>query len=159
MCGTTFQQAAGAWGTVPSAFGSANQFNLLATNGNVFELFDVDLYEGNAPRAYQLPDYPSELQLSMRYWEVIRQRLTYYNGAGIAGIGTAYDTVPFLVQKRIAPTCAVLTGFQYYSTADAFSNFTPTFSPEINSLVYFGSGLTNWKAWTQVGRATINARM
>jgi hypothetical protein len=157
--GTTFQQAAGAWGTVASAMGSPNQINLLATNGAVFELFDIDLFEGTVARPYRMPDYATELQLSMRYWEKGQQRLTYYSGTGMAGIGTAYDTVPFQVPKRIAPTMSVITGFQFYSTADAFVNFTPNFSPNLREVVYYVSGATNWKAFTQVGVWAASARM
>ena len=68
MCGTTNQQAAGSWGT-GNVIGSPNQFNFMATNGNVFELFDVSLTEGPAAPPFQVPDYPSELTLCKRYWQ------------------------------------------------------------------------------------------
>lgn len=70
MVGSTYQQAAGAWGT-GNVYGSANQFNLLGTVGNVFELFDVGLYEGSSAPVFVVPDYASELVLCKRYFQRI----------------------------------------------------------------------------------------
>jgi hypothetical protein len=70
MVGTTWQQTAGAWGTV-NAVGSPNQFNFMGTNGNVFELFDVSLTEGSVAPPFVVPDYASELLACKRY---------FYNG-------------------------------------------------------------------------------
>ena len=67
MTGTTWQQTAGSWGTA-NALGSSNQFNFMGTNGNVFELFDVSLTEGNVAPPFQVPDYASELVLCQRYF-------------------------------------------------------------------------------------------
>jgi hypothetical protein len=39
----------------------------MGTNGNVFELFDVGLYEGAVAPAFQLPDYVPELLTCKRY--------------------------------------------------------------------------------------------
>lgn len=49
--------------------GISGQFNFLGTSGNVFELFDVGLYEGSVAPAFQLPDFERELQACQRYWE------------------------------------------------------------------------------------------
>jgi hypothetical protein len=67
MVGATFQQAAGAWGTT-NAVGSPNQFNLMGTNGNVFELFDVSLTEGNVAPPFIMPPFDQELLLCRRYF-------------------------------------------------------------------------------------------
>jgi hypothetical protein len=160
MTGATYHQAAGAWQNA-NALGSPNQFNFFGTNGNVFELFDVGLYEGAVAPPFQVPDYHSELILCMRYLERGNQRLTYYSGAGIAGINTAYDTVSFLVPKRAVPTMTVIPGgtFQYYNTADGFVSFTPSFSASVYSVSYSVTSATNWKAFTNVGSWQANARL
>jgi hypothetical protein len=90
MAGATYQTPAGAW-TAGNLLGSSNQFNFMGTNGNVFELFDVGLYEGSAAPAFQLPDFPSELMLCKRYY-----RLTYEQGvpAGSTLIGGAFKRFP-----------------------------------------------------------------
>jgi hypothetical protein len=72
---------AGANAAMPA--GSGNVSNFMGTSGNVFELFDVGLYEGPIAPAFQLPDFPSELMLSKRYW-----RSTYEQGTP-AGSTTA----------------------------------------------------------------------
>lgn len=56
MAGTTYQQAAGSWGTA-NAVGSSNQFNFMGTIANVFELFDVGLYEGVVAPPFEVPDF------------------------------------------------------------------------------------------------------
>lgn len=48
---------------------SSQTANVFATNGNVFELFDVGLYEGSAAPAFMVPDRANELSLSQDYWE------------------------------------------------------------------------------------------
>lgn len=66
--GSTLQTAPNIW-TAGNFQATSNQFNFMATNGAVFELFDVGLYEGAVAPAFQLPDFPTELALCMRYWE------------------------------------------------------------------------------------------
>ena len=114
MTGTTFQQAAGAWGTV-NAVGSPNQYNFFGTAGNVFELFDVGLYEGNVAPPFAVPDFISELALCKRYWE-----LTPVYGAAYSTAGSAVAAVPayYNVEKRAVPT---VFGF---ASGGTFSNCT-----------------------------------
>jgi hypothetical protein len=66
--GSSFQTAAGAW-TAGNFVATSNQFNLMGTVGNVFELFDVGLYEGPAAPAFIVPDFADELRVCQRYWE------------------------------------------------------------------------------------------
>jgi hypothetical protein len=68
MIGTTYVQTAGAWGTTSSAFASPNQTNMFATNGNVFELFDVGLYEGSTAPAFKLQTYQDDFLECLRYF-------------------------------------------------------------------------------------------
>ena len=68
MVGTTFQQAAGSWGTVQYALGSTNQYNFMSVANSVFELFDVSLTEGAVAPPFKVPDYASELAACKRYY-------------------------------------------------------------------------------------------
>lgn len=128
MCGSTFQQAAGSW-AAGNFIGSSNQFNLMGTNGNVFELFDVGMHEGAAAPAFQVPDFASEIQLCQRYWE---KSYDYVNAPGstsagltgtegfFVGPGFASSTIQlgwsmrFKVRKRAAPT---ITTYSYNTGA------------------------------------------
>jgi len=102
MSGTTSQMAANTWGGA-QFLGTANQFNCMGTNGNVFELFDVSLTEGSVAPPFQVPDYVAELALCQRYYEQV--------GVGGANIivqvpAAAVIAVPYSykAQKRVAPT-------------------------------------------------------
>lgn len=110
MAGATYQQAAGSWGT-GNFMSSPNQFNLFGTNGNVFELFDVGLYEGAVAPLFQVPDYASELALCQRYYYTIK-----HNGVGIC-LMSAYSAtlavagmIPFPFKMRAAPTYSISGG-------------------------------------------------
>lgn len=120
MAGSTFQQAAGSWGTGNVA-GSSNQFNFMGTLSNVFELFDVGLYEGAAAPAFQVPDFSSELALCMRYWEKSYDyatalgsvTLTNCSGFFVNGLSASTQggfTITFQARKR-----ATAPGLQAYS--------------------------------------------
>jgi hypothetical protein len=160
MGGSSFQTASqNAWTATANAFCPTTQFNFMGTASNVFELFDVGLYEGSVAPAFQVPDYPRELALCMRYYEGGQQRLTYFSGTFVAGVAQAYDSIPMVVPKRAAPTVTVATTFQYYNTSDAFNNFTPSFTVTTTTIVYSGSGMTNWKAWASSGIWKANARL
>lgn len=64
---SSFAAAPNFWGA-GNIVGSTNQFNLLGTNGNVFELFDVGLYEGTSDPDFVISDYLDELRRCQRYW-------------------------------------------------------------------------------------------
>lgn len=99
--------------------GSLNQFNVLGTVGNVFELFDVGLYEGNAAPSFQLPDIDDELRKCKRYWRKSYELATAPGSAttlGLVGCGmndassTGGAAVSFDVPMRTAPTLAYWDG-------------------------------------------------
>jgi hypothetical protein len=113
MCGVTYQGAANTWlGTNTAA--SSNQFNFTAVNGNIFELFDVGLYEGPVAPPFVVPDYASELLACKRYWEKSFSDATVpFNNSGeyYSTVCTCFDGsnfrsayMPFKVSKRINPT-------------------------------------------------------
>lgn len=110
MVGSTLQQAAGSWGT-GNVLGSSNQFNFMGTISNVFELFDVGLYDGGAAPAFQVPDYASELQLCKRYFQIRRADAStaqylgpFQSYATTGAIGLAW-TIP--VELRATPTITI----------------------------------------------------
>ncbi|QOG17271.1 hypothetical protein [Bradyrhizobium sp. SEMIA] len=105
--GSTYQQAAGAWGST-NTLASSNQFNLLSTSGNVFELFDIGIYEGAVAPPFQLPDAASELALCQRYYVKIAAGAQVYNGS--ASVQQMAATTPLPVCMRATPTCSVSTG-------------------------------------------------
>lgn len=108
----TFQPTSGNY-TVSNSAGAhlqitlaqATQFNLLGTVGNVFELFDVGLYEGSVAPAFQVQDYASELRECLRHY--YKGLWTFRVNAVASGI-YAID-IPFKVPMRAAPT-ALLSG-------------------------------------------------
>jgi hypothetical protein len=104
MAGPTYQTPAGVW-TAGSFLASPNQFNFMGTVGNVFELFDVGLYEGAIAPPFQVPDYASELALCKRYFETVlvaSYGLTaFIPTQSIARVGLYYSP------KRATPTFLV----------------------------------------------------
>jgi hypothetical protein len=100
--GTTYQTAAGGW-AAGNFMASPNQFNFLGTNGNIFELFDVGLYEGPAAPVFQVPDYPSELALCQRYLYAPLGGSAGYSGFVVSAT-IARIAVPFRTIMRAVPT-------------------------------------------------------
>ncbi|WLB16175.1 carbohydrate-binding protein [Bradyrhizobium japonicum] len=101
--GSNFQIASGAWGSTPGYSNSA-QFNLLGTNGNVFELFDVSLTEGSAAPAFQLPDFASELTLCQRYFYKIGSGIFWATGTLRSGGTQGYLYAKTPQPMRAQPT-------------------------------------------------------
>jgi hypothetical protein len=111
----------------------SGQANLLATNGNVFELFDVGLYEGTVAPAFQVPDYASELALCQRYMQL---PLTGSN-FGIPGFTptTALARVGFVFRSIMRATPTLLV-----QNAAAINVNTPTLNVAGTSVVINSAG-------------------
>lgn len=99
MAGSNSQQSSGSWGTT-NAYGSSSQFNFMGTNGNVFELFDVGLYEGTVAPDFVVPDYRKEIELCQVYYEITKTFQSY----SPASIAYVTQWVSWRVQKRAVPT-------------------------------------------------------
>jgi hypothetical protein len=154
MCGSTNQVASGSWGA--TGLGATGQSNFLATNGNVFELFDIGLYEGTVAPSFMLPDYASELTACQRYFENGQEPYMFLGGGLTTSNG--YGEVKFATTKRAVPAMAV-TGWQYWQGSGG-AGFTPTFvSPHVDNAPFQGTGLTNWNGWTGNGTWKANARL
>ena len=86
----------------------AGQANLLATNGQIFELFDVSLTEGTVAPPFQVPDYASELELCRRYWHYISD---YFTTVTVATAGSKISHLfSYSTPMRAFPT-ALRTSF------------------------------------------------
>jgi hypothetical protein len=114
MVGSTYQQAAGSWGTVQDAMGTSNQFNLMA-GGNTFELFDVSLTEGAVAPPLIMRPYDQELVTCQRYWE--RTDLVFVNTGSQP---SAYWATP----KRATPTLSTTINAGTGGAAAVFSTST-----------------------------------
>lgn len=139
MVGSTYQQAAGAWAAT-NMVGSPNQFNFMGTVNNVFELFDVGLYEGSVAPAFQVPDYASELALCQRY---------FYNGSppavGVvisAAVG-ARCTARHPVPMRAIPGVTLTSNLSVFdgSATGSFSSLSGQ-NPTTTTLQFDGTGAT-----------------
>ncbi|WP_454627784.1 hypothetical protein [Bradyrhizobium cenepequi] len=180
MAGTTFQQAAGSWGT-GNVVGSPSQFNFLGTNGNVFELFDVGLYEGTIAPPFQVPDFASELDLCMRYWE---KTYDYGTAPGTIALNGAIQMVFQLASGTFSNASGQGTSFQYrkskraaptvtgYSTQTGASGKAADFQggADVNIAAIASPGTQGLRVWSVLKVATdgilsigvhfvINARM
>jgi hypothetical protein len=159
MCGTTNQLAAGAW-SAGNFQSSPNQFNLMGAVNNVFELFDVGLYEGNVAPAFMVPDYASELALCKRYWQKLGGDVATdciissgYSPTAGAGLG---PTIHYPVAMRAIPASAFVGAW----TPVNVSNLTPTVGTRslYYSIAVTGTGV----AYTQNGAGayiSLNARL
>lgn len=120
MCGTTYQTPAGTW-VAGNFLGSSNQFNFMGTINNVFELFDVGLYEGAVAPSFQVPDYASELALCRRYYSL--PEFGVQNGS-VAASANYGGSAPYPVPMRATPTVA----FKVAITAPANATGTYIFA-------------------------------
>jgi len=104
MCGSTYAGAPNVWGTA-NLISSANQYNFMGTNGNVFELFDVAMYQGTVAPAYVLPDYVTELKLCERYIQMLDVAIV--GSTGTATGNAHFATLIHRTEMRASPTITV----------------------------------------------------
>lgn len=138
MGGTNYQTATPNTWLAGAFYCTANQFNIMGTNGNVFELFDVGLYEGAVAPAFQVPDFVSELQVCQRYFETIMfppSGTTQLFPAALLTTTFWYAYWPFHVRKRVAPTFALGPGIAWVTN-------TPTVSPSVDGTLFNNSAGT-----------------
>jgi hypothetical protein len=142
MTGATYQTPAGAW-VAGQFFATANQFNFMGTAGNVFELFDVGLYEGSLAPAFQVPDYASEMAICQRYFcsSVISTNQYCLNYVSM--------NLAFPSPMRVAPTITVINNAANNAGAVGTAQNITQISCELYHSVPtqgFSSLSDNWKA-------------
>jgi hypothetical protein len=155
IAGTTSQGAPNVW-TAGSFFcptgGTTN-----APNGSVFELFDVSLTVGTVAPPFVMPDTASELLVCQRYFESGVQPYKYISG--LTGVTSAYDTIPFIAQKRTNGT-VIFANWLYFNSGGSSVAFTPVLSTVfVNQFFFTSSGLVNWCGWSGNGTWIASARM
>lgn len=157
--GTTFQTAAGAW-TAGFFTGDSNQFNLFGTNGNVFELFDVGIYEGAAAPVYQVPDYIYELALCKRYYFTLgggSGSATLLFQAVAAAASAVYSwTIFYGFNMRVAPT---ITPVSPTATNCAAGFFSDVGCCAIQLTSVAAGGMSYFFTNVAPGRLTFNSRI
>jgi len=109
--GSTFFGTPNVW-SATAAYITSNQFNLFATNGNIWELFDVGLYEGPVAPPFQMPDYVSEMALCQRYFQMFVSMIH----AGYSGTGVGFYSQITFPLMRAAPTLTP-TGVVYNNSS------------------------------------------
>jgi hypothetical protein len=102
MAGSTYQGPSGVW-AAGNFFATVNQSNFMGTVNNVFELFDVGLYEGDKAPAFIVPDYSRALAECQRYWEPVGMTVTSQSPP-------YHNTSWFRVTKRASPTLTIVSG-------------------------------------------------
>jgi hypothetical protein len=123
--GTDSQNTGNQWNAT-NDFATSNQSNLLATNAQVAELFDVGLYvdvanEGVFP-IFELPPFDEDLRTCQRYfWQFSGAAATEtpFAMGGHTNTNTGRVVRTYPVPMRIAPTLTV-------SAASHFSTYTAT---------------------------------
>lgn len=104
--GSTYTGAPNVWSTGNFPAGTG-QSNMMATNGNTFEIFDVDWYPDpfgtGIPPTYRAPTWSQELKKCKRYWEEIGMTVSTVGG-------DLTNTSWWMAEKRTVPTIAQRTG-------------------------------------------------
>jgi hypothetical protein len=156
MVGTTFQTTANTW-AAGSFTGTSNQFNFMGTLSNVFELFDVGVYEGTVAPSFQVPDYPTELRQCMRYyWKDSNPTIQAEGWSQTSGNAVLQEKYWFPVPMRIAPTVSNPT-FSLSSVASVVQTTVTT-----TSVRYTGTSnasTTRYFFSTSGGSLVANARL
>jgi hypothetical protein len=172
MAGPTVQTTANVWNS-SGTLATANQVNLAAST-NTFYLSDVGLYEGTSAPAFTVPDFASELQACMRYWE--KTFLYSFKPASpgdgqSAAVGVSVTTLAnanvipwfFKARKRIA-TGATTTYNPYVAGSGISSSGSGNYSVQVYQSGENGLTVRDAAGGITVGsniaiNATVNARM
>ncbi|QIP08534.1 hypothetical protein [Bradyrhizobium symbiodeficiens] len=149
MAGSSFVQSPNSWNTASSVFATSNQLNIMGTVGNVFELFDVGIYEGSAAPSFELPDYQDELRKCQRYYfqtaanEHLPMSGTLLNGA----TSGKFSSMPVPATMRADPavtlgTSAVVTNGPTTGALTAITAVATSHATLMLSLTWSGAGGT-----------------
>ena len=117
--GSTYQQAAGSWGTTSFAIATSSQTNFVGTLNATFYITGVQLEAGSAASPFEYRSYGTELALCQRYYQLgaifsgsaaYAINTTYYH-FGVT-LGTAMRVSPSVPTPTNCGTLAVTSGGQ-----------------------------------------------
>lgn len=153
MAGSSFQGTAGVWASASGEMAGSNQFNFMGTNGNVFELFDVGLYQGASAPSFQLPEFSTELLVCKRHWQKLR--VGTQNGSVTSGSAYGPGPVMYPVAMRATPAAAQIASV----TAGNFPTTAPPtlFATDTSTYFYKVASGTGNGVW--VDDVSLNARL
>jgi hypothetical protein len=106
IAGTTYQGTADAW-TASNIFATSNQQNLADNTANNIDITGVQLEVGSVATDFEHEDYGTTLAKCLRYFERIQPTVAdarFPGGALTSAANAGQHVLPFLVQKRAAPT-------------------------------------------------------
>jgi len=99
---SSYNQAAGSWGTVSNARRTSGCVNWANTSGATFYITGVQLEPGTVATPFERRSYGAELALCQRYYEAGSADLV---GGFISAAGLSiYGHISFLQVKRVSPT-------------------------------------------------------
>jgi hypothetical protein len=123
--GATYTGTAGAWaaGNFLSATGATS---VVGTSGATFYITGVQLERGSTASSFEYRSYGAELALCQRYYEQYGIQ-SAAAGFGYVSVRTTswYGYIPFMVEKRAAPTCTLTGTFAFAGTAGDIAAQTP----------------------------------
>jgi hypothetical protein len=102
---------------------TSNLGNTTASSSAWYEVTEIQVEAGSTATSFDYRDYGCELIMCQRYFEVIPIVQRYNSGFSPA---YAFDYVPFIITKRVAPTMTHVS-MTYYSGGN-LGNFTPNMS-------------------------------
>jgi len=136
--GSTFQQAAGSWGTTYYAFASSNQVNWMATVGNTFYFTGVQLEVGSSATGFEYVNYQTSLANCYRY---------YYQMSGVVNqdilVGTACDQTTWLRYGFALPTTMRSTPSLVSAGGTSYANLISSGGRASTSISLDNSSTTN----------------
>jgi hypothetical protein len=141
--GSTYSGTAGAW--AGSGYISATgATSVIGTAGATFYITGVQLEAGSVASPFERLDYGRQLLQCQRYYEQYGMQ-TSAAGLGYCSVRTGawYGYIPFMVEKRAAPTVTLTGTFVLAGTAGDIGAQTPTDINEITRQAcrpYKGSG-------------------
>jgi hypothetical protein len=101
--GSTFSGTAGAWatGNLVSATGATS---VVGVSGATLYITGVQFEVGSTASPFEIRPYPVELILCQRYYEIGGSSTTIHFSGNVTSAGTYFASIPFRVEKRVAPT-------------------------------------------------------
>ena len=141
--GSTYQQAAGAWGSTSFAIGTSSQTNLLENNGATFYITGAQLEKGSTATSYDFRSIGTEFALAQRYY--CQGNFCSLHPQATTSFGASARNTLYIPPPRTTPTCTVTA-----------SNVTsPTVVPYLDTsgtcVLYFAGTATGSafvSAWT-----------